>query len=1144
MRSKLYALLVVSCMLLMFPWATFAKHGYSYSQERHARHESEPPAVYNIKSIQAYTGFCFYGQKLTEVEIKYEDYVDLSAVTPDSYILLDRGYANPDFAAATIESATIRGSTVTLGITVDTEALDTNQLIYVGDDATGPRAKNPIGLYPTGPWYRDVEGVIHYGSEESADYAANTTGEGYQTRESLELKLYHSDESESEAICLANADGSYNEYGLWKPTVDANYGKKGFRTFEELGINVPTTATDGDEWVKGWAYFPKSFRKHGPTKYPLIISITGYGTSYWKLEDGTNNFGTGLNFDGSAFRWMDSGAIVLNIHDRSHTGGEDYQFWVDDYNVIQYFIENFNADPENITLSGNSRGTVACNTIATAYPGLIRTLVLNNGSIGSGTPGGAMFTPWTEEEWQTAAYHGIRIWAFDGELDTNNIESYQTATSYYQAAGWSDAWIAENIRLTGFPTELYYYWGETDHSTTKMTYWYFYDNPYYGPDCEVGDGELVYNSMLEPGDTYQLWGRLVEGTDGIFYYNKEGFDYTVYADTLRDWVLSKETLEAKSLDAKAYPAYDYNRANKLPAEMFGYWDKSFDVDGITRTAKVYISEETPIRSYYTVIAVPDGVDTADFLRKGGWIEMADTKGEGLFVLEPGKAGWGSYDKEIAYVNAAMSFYSSNRYFSIFGENYFVGYGKGSPALEAWAVANPLKVISQVYLDSPGLPAEFIEQYASLEYGGENGTFYLPIEFPDGFEKLTYAETVLPTWYINPEESAQDSIDYWKTSNDCVATTVTDWAFGKVYYQADPSDRWMTSYMGPISMVAVQKHPVSYWNKNTQSDIQDFLYYYSRYENAVAYGNQLVIRANYEELGIEIYNMMVDGEIREYMIYAPESTQSIWGDAAPVIFVWAGNSQTDKVFIDATAWWKVAEEEGLILVLPCEQYSNTSVSVSHKNNDLFFQQLREVVLENYNADPTRIYSTGQSAGSMATQGFAVAKPEYFAAVASTSGPAYPDEDGNVRIDGLSGEFSPASGEFIPNFMIYGAGDISFFAGSLWDTDLNNLDYWAEYFLGVSDLPLGDGTEFNVSGWHDRFNTWTWTKEFNGIEVPVFQMSKNLFRSHNCIHEEMPILWDFLKHYSFETDNLGNLIRYYSPSGFTDEGDMVLIYPVSQ
>lgn len=500
--------------------------------------QKEEPATGNIKSIQAYTDMCFYGDKLTRVEITYRKNVNLDNVTTDTYTLIDRGYTTPDFAPVIIESADVAGHVVTLNITRDTEALEDNTLIYSGDNAEGARTKNPVGLKITGMWYRSVSDTIYYGQEDSELYKANKTGEGYQTRESLELKLWHTGESVEDAACMANEDGSYKADGLWMPVIDAKFGEGGFRSFEDLGINVPTTATDGEQYVRGWAYFPEGFDKmNTDKKYRLIISIPGFGTSFWRLPDGTNNFGTGPNFDDSAIRWMDSGAIVLYIQDRSHGGGEGYQFWVDDYNVIKYFIENYNADPGTITLSGNSRGTFACNTIASFYPGLINTLLIINGSMGNGVAGSNMFRgTWTEKEWQDAASNGLKIWVFDGEQDSNNIDSYKAAMEHYKAAGMSDEWIADNIRITGYPSQWFYYWGETDHLATKMTYWYFYDTPYYGPDGQVvKGGELVYNTKLNPGETYQLKGRLVNGI-----YNKEGFDYIVYSETLKDWVLSRD----------------------------------------------------------------------------------------------------------------------------------------------------------------------------------------------------------------------------------------------------------------------------------------------------------------------------------------------------------------------------------------------------------------------------------------------------------------------------------------------------------------------------------------------------------------------------------------------------------------------------
>ena len=165
-----------------------------------------------------------------------------------------------------------------------------------------------------------------------------------------------------------------------------------------------------------------------------------------------------------------------------------------------------------------------------------------------------------------------------------------------------------------------------------------------------------------------------------------------------------------SLDTAAYPDYDYSRANKLP--LTGYFEKSFVLGADTRTAKIYISTEAPIRTFFTVIAVPDGVDTTDFIVKSGWKDIAEEKNEALFILEPGKKGWGTGEDEQAYVNAAINFYKSNRYFSIFGMHYFVGYGAGAPALEAWSAANPLFVPSQVFINSTSLTDAYYAQFAT------------------------------------------------------------------------------------------------------------------------------------------------------------------------------------------------------------------------------------------------------------------------------------------------------------------------------------------------------------------------------------------------------------------------------------------------
>jgi poly(3-hydroxybutyrate) depolymerase len=251
-----------------------------------------------------------------------------------------------------------------------------------------------------------------------------------------------------------------------------------------------------------------------------------------------------------------------------------------------------------------------------------------------------------------------------------------------------------------------------------------------------------------------------------------------------------------------------------------------------------------------------------------------------------------------------------------------------------------------------------------------------------------------------------------------------------------------------------------------------------------------------------------------------------------MFVWPGDSQTDKVFMDATQWWTVAEREGFVLVFVCEQYSRTSVVVSHRDSLAFFQQLRNTITAQYDVDPTRFYSTGQSAGSQVSQNFAIAFPEYFAAVATTSFPAAPNDAGNVTMDGVA---YAASMQSIPNYMITGYGDISQWVGTLWDSTQNSLDSWAQYHLQVDGLTLADVDDLDGrrSGFHDRFETWTWYDQ--GTSVPIFKVTRNVFRSHNTTAEESPLLWDFAKHYSVEVAASGTVTRYYSPSAFSQPGD---------
>ena len=517
-----------------------------------AQKAEETLTVDDIASIQAYTDETIYGTGVVEVVVTYKDGVDLSGVAADSYILEDRGSLSPDYGQIAIESAAVDGQTVTLTISDASQATARNALVYTGEDA-GARERNAFGIYSTGAWYRDAEGIIHYGSEDTEEYAANTTGMGYQSRACLELKLRHAGEAESAAACLANEKGQYNEGGLWLETVDRQFGEGGFQSFAELGIQIASTAaeaTDGtqDQYVKGYAYIPDNYDPANG----IVFTLQGQGISYWQLQDGCNNDGTGIMYDSATTSWADNGAIVVNIHDRSSAGKGDYSnyydFVVDDVNAMKYFIETYDITGP-IVLQGNSRGTVASSNVIKALAGLeytvnsdeargtnqldksvydfeIDTFICQNGMFGRGV--------YTEADYQAIAETGLKVWIFDGEQDTNNIDTYTAYVAAAEAAGYDEAWIAENIRLTCYPSEIYAYWGESDHSTTRINGWYFDDAAYYGPDLTMVDGEIVYNTQLSDGDVYTVLARGASRDGGM---EKTGFEYTVYDELFQEWAL-------------------------------------------------------------------------------------------------------------------------------------------------------------------------------------------------------------------------------------------------------------------------------------------------------------------------------------------------------------------------------------------------------------------------------------------------------------------------------------------------------------------------------------------------------------------------------------------------------------------------------
>ena len=115
---------------------------------------------------------------------------------------------------------------------------------------------------------------------------------GYQKRESLELRLRHFGDSEGSYLSLVDTEtGKYTAANKWLTTKDIGFntddGRGTLKSFEELNIQIPSTGATltkavKDEYVRGYLYVPNDY--NSSKSYPLVFTFTGDGTSFWILE--------------------------------------------------------------------------------------------------------------------------------------------------------------------------------------------------------------------------------------------------------------------------------------------------------------------------------------------------------------------------------------------------------------------------------------------------------------------------------------------------------------------------------------------------------------------------------------------------------------------------------------------------------------------------------------------------------------------------------------------------------------------------------------------------------------------------------------------------------------------------------------------
>lgn len=137
-------------------------------------------------------------------------------------------------------------------------------------------------------------------------------------------------------------------------------------------------------------------------------------------------------------------------------------------------------------------------------------------------------------------------------------------------------------------------------------------------------------------------------------------------------------------------------------------------------------------------------------------------------------------------------------------------------------------------------------------------------------------------------------------------------------------------------------------------------------------------------------------------YIPESSLNADKGTIPVVFLMHGNTNDPRTQYDSSGWAAIASREGIILVCPEWQghtyqgytYEPMTSDANLTPNADFVKVIEKVLAKYPQADPSRVYISGLSAGSRNTTNNGLANTKYFAAGAGQSGPFASKDDKQI------------------------------------------------------------------------------------------------------------------------------------------------------
>lgn len=339
----------------------------------------------------------------------------------------------------------------------------------------------------------------------------------------------------------------------------------------------------------------------------------------------------------------------------------------------------------------------------------------------------------------------------------------------------------------------------------------------------------------------------------------------------------------------------------------------------------------------------------------GLLDIAEAEKAAVIMLNPVGEEWGQADIDVyESTHDYVSFTTGVERLTYYNLMYAIGEGSGSTFINNYLSAN-CKRIAGV-----------------LTFGG---TIDSSVERP-------YA---LPAYLVG--QSTDSTTVYRRINNtDTTSTERLPGGTKRTYTNSsDPIRKVIEFTAGPTSFDKdyISECWTTMFRYTTRTCLADQVF--DHMDTTVEF--TLCERPNIEELGLTLNEYddtpCVEGStLTRWYEWVPneayDTIENGTDEKYPLILVLHGTNDHPIYEAESNGWVQLAGEERLIIAAPWHQYISSAVE------PLELARLIDRLKQEYPIDESRIYCTGFSAGSMATDSVAVAYPETFAAVASMSG----------------------------------------------------------------------------------------------------------------------------------------------------------------